>query len=428
MKPWLHHRVIPRLPRSVYVFQSGLVLNAFGNGAANPFLVLYLHEVRGIPLALAGLAGTTGAACGLASALAAGSIADRAGARAAMFAGLALSATGFALYPLIRSPWEAVLLAGTAGAGTGMWLTAQTALVAGLVPPALRHVAFAQQRVAANVGLGLGGFVGGAIVTVADPASFTRLFALDAATFTAYGVVLLFVPAGGRRVPAGGGYGAAVRDRPFLGLVALVFVWVASTVALINSLFPVFAHDQSSVSTHAIGVLFLVNSVAIIVLQLPVSRVVEGHRRMRMLALMSGLFAAWWLLVLVTGARLDGRTAVTLFAGAVVVLAVGECLYDAVVSALVADLAPEGSIGRYLAASGLGWQVGFVVAPVTGGLLLATRPLALPVVCAVLALAAGAAALLLERALPARARVTPRLRERELPEGLEVGQPNPDEA
>jgi hypothetical protein len=28
------------LPRSVYVLQSGLVLNALGNGAAAPFLVI----------------------------------------------------------------------------------------------------------------------------------------------------------------------------------------------------------------------------------------------------------------------------------------------------------------------------------------------------------------------------------------------------
>ena len=39
------------LPRSVYLLQSGLVLNALGNGAAAPFLVIYLHDVRGIPLA-----------------------------------------------------------------------------------------------------------------------------------------------------------------------------------------------------------------------------------------------------------------------------------------------------------------------------------------------------------------------------------------
>src|SRR6266849_597276 len=103
--------MVPRLPRAVYVFQAGLVLNAFGNGAANPFLVIYLHDVRGIPLGLAGLAASTAAFCGLGATLVAGSIADRLGARVAMFGGLAFSATGFALYPLVREPWQAIVLA-----------------------------------------------------------------------------------------------------------------------------------------------------------------------------------------------------------------------------------------------------------------------------------------------------------------------------
>jgi MFS family permease len=346
----------------------------------------------------------------LAATLGAGSVADGLGARVAMLVGLAMSATGFAGYPLIREPWEAILLAGLAGAGTGTWLTAQSALIASLVPAELRHVAFAQQRVAANLGLGIGGFAGGLIVTTADPASFTRLFVLDAATFAIYGAVLLLVPAGGRRTPAGGGYSSAVRDRPFLGIVALNVVWVASTIALLNSLFPVFAHDQSGVSTYAIDVLFLVNCLMIVALQLPVSRAVEGRRRTRMLGLMALLFAAWWLLVLVTGARLEGSTAVAVFAVAITVLGVGECLYDSVQGPLVAGLAPDGSIGRYLAVSSFGWQVGFIVAPAVGGVLLAAAPLSLPAACAALCLAGALGALALEQALPEAARVTPAVR------------------
>ncbi len=399
--------MIPRLPRSVYVFQSGLVINAFGNGAVNPFIVVYLHEVRGIPLGLAGLAGSTSALWGLAGTVWSGSVADRFGARRAMLGGLAASAIGFALYPLIRDAWEAIVLAGIAGAGTGTWLTAQSALVAALVPAELRHVAFAQQRVAANLGLGLGGFAGGLIVTLGDPASFTRLFLLDAATFAAYGVVLLFVPGDGSRAPVGGGYRVALRDRPFLGVVALNVVWVASTVALLNSLFPVFAHEQSGVSTHAIGVLFLVNSLTIVALQLPVSRAVEGHRRTRALGLMALFFAGWWLLVLVTGARLDGRQAVAVLGVAIVVLAIGECLYDSVQGPLVAGLAPDGSTGRYLAVSGFGWQVGFILAPALGGVVLGAAPLALPAICMCLCLAGAVGALRLERVLPEAVRVTP---------------------
>ena len=43
----------PRLPRVVYVLQGGGLLNAFGNGVVLPFLIIYLHNVRGIPLGLA---------------------------------------------------------------------------------------------------------------------------------------------------------------------------------------------------------------------------------------------------------------------------------------------------------------------------------------------------------------------------------------
>jgi len=64
--------VVTRLPRSVYVLQSGLVLNAFGNGAANPFVLLYLHDVRGIPLAAAGLASAANAGCALVASLVGG--------------------------------------------------------------------------------------------------------------------------------------------------------------------------------------------------------------------------------------------------------------------------------------------------------------------------------------------------------------------
>ena len=274
--------VIPRLPRSVYVFQSGLVINAFGNGAVNPFIVVYLHEVRGIPLGLAGLAGSTSASLrARRHRVVRVWSADRSAPAGRCSAGSPPRRSGFALYPLIREAWEAIVLAGLAGAGTGTLADRPVGARRRARAAELRHVAFAQQRVAANLGLGLGGFAGGLIITLGDPASFTRLFLLDAATFAAYGVVLLFVPGDGSRVQSGGGYRVALRDRPFLGVVALNIVWVASTVALLNSLFPVFAHEQSGVSTHAIGVLFLVNSLTIVALQLPVSRAVEGHRRTR---------------------------------------------------------------------------------------------------------------------------------------------------
>jgi len=137
-------------------------------------------------------------------------------------------------------------------------------------------------------------------------------------------------------------------------------------VSLVNGVLPVYARDHVGVGESAIGLLFLVNSLLIIGGQLPVARAVEGHRRGRMLALMSLAFAACWLLVL-------GSSWWFLLA-AIVALSAGECLYDSVRSPLVADLAPPGVGGRYLAAAGLSWQLGFIVGPATGAALLGLSP------------------------------------------------------
>ena len=46
----------PHLPRSVWLVQVGGVVNSLGNGIVLPFIVIYLHNVRGISFAEAGFA------------------------------------------------------------------------------------------------------------------------------------------------------------------------------------------------------------------------------------------------------------------------------------------------------------------------------------------------------------------------------------
>ena len=56
----------PRLPRSVWILSFGGLANAVGNGLAYPFLVIYLHNVRGFSLGTAGLVLATNGAVSLA--------------------------------------------------------------------------------------------------------------------------------------------------------------------------------------------------------------------------------------------------------------------------------------------------------------------------------------------------------------------------
>lgn len=389
----------------MYVLQSGLVLNALGNGAAAPFMVIYLHDVRGLPLALAALAGSVAGVAALASALASGSLSDRIGPRPTMIGGLALSTGAYLLYPLVRSSWEAFAVALLAGVGIGTWLTMQSTLLAAITPAPLRHRAFAQQRVAANIGLGLGGLTAGLLLTVGDPASFTRLFLINAGTFAVYATFVsrLRVVSEPRATESGRSYRVVLADRPFAALAVLTFLLVASAVALLASLLPLYAHDEVGASGRTIGLMFLLNSLMIVVLQLPIARLHEGHRRMSGFALTSLLFAAAWLLVETAGFL----KADVLLVAAVLVFAIGECLYDTIVGPLVADLASDGLRGRYMALNGFAWQLGFIAGPAIGGLILAADTHALwPAAAAVCALTA-VGALLLEPHLPTATRLTP---------------------
>ncbi|HET7530479.1 MAG TPA: MFS transporter, partial [Mycobacteriales bacterium] len=72
----------------------GTCLNAIGNGFVLPFLVIYLHEVRGISLAVTGAIVAVQGAVGLIAVPVYGTLIDRAGARRVQLAALSMSCTG----------------------------------------------------------------------------------------------------------------------------------------------------------------------------------------------------------------------------------------------------------------------------------------------------------------------------------------------
>ena len=131
------------LSRELWIVEVGIFLNMLGYGGVLPFEVIYLHEGRGFSLGTAGL--VVGVVTGLAvvAAPVAGPVIDRVGARAtAAGAGIAL-AVGYGGLAFAHTPGQAFMAAAVAGAGNGALIPSQSALVASLAPPAVRHRATA---------------------------------------------------------------------------------------------------------------------------------------------------------------------------------------------------------------------------------------------------------------------------------------------
>jgi MFS family permease len=399
----------PRLPRSVWTMEIGGFANAFGNGLAFPFLFIYLHNVRGFSLTTVGLVAATSAAAGVTTVPMAGIVVDRIGGKRTLIVSLLVLAAGFGGYALVREPWHAFAFAAVAGVGNGGFWPSQSALITGLAPAARRHAAFALQRVMRNFGLGLGGVAGGLIATTENPTSYTVLFTLDAATFMAFVAALAFVPdpglsRGEHELP--GTYREVLRHRIFLGVVGLNMLYVAAGYAQLE-VFPVFGKNEAGITERQIGLLFFVNTLAIVFAQLPFVKLLEGRRRMPALALMTFLWAVAWVIVFGGGRWLEGVSAALVFGVAFVVFGIGECLHGPTQGALVADLAPPRLRGRYMALSTLSWEVGFVIGPAAAGVILDRSPHALWLLAAAACLVAGVGALRLERKLPSELRLTP---------------------
>jgi predicted MFS family arabinose efflux permease len=390
--------------------EAGGLVNAFGNGITFPFVAIYLHNVRGFSLGTAGLVLATNGVFSLLASPVAGWLSDRVGGRITLAAALVLMAVGVGSLALVQEPWQAYLSMALVGWGNGSFWPSQSTMLAGLAPRERRHAAYALQRVSRNLGIGLGGLTGGLIATTTNPTSFTVLFLVDAITFLAFVVVLAFVPdpelppqeEGARP----GRYLDVVRDRLLLGIVGLNVLFVSAGYAQME-LLPVFAKNETGVTERAIGVIFLVNTVVIVLAQLPIAHALEGRRRMPGLALMTVLWAVAWLIVFVCGATLESFAAATGFALAGVVFGLGECFQGPTQGALVADLAPARLRGRYMALSTMSWEIGFVIGPALGGFVLDHQPLALWPLAAAGCLIAGVGALALERGIPGELRLTP---------------------
>ena len=400
----------PRLPRAVTTLQVGGLVNAFGNGIVLPFLFIYLHNVRGIGLAVVGLIVATHALVSMVAGPVFGSQIDRFGGKTMLATALVILTGGYAAYALVHEAWQGFLVAAISGIGVGGFWPSQSTLIAGLTPREQRPAAFAMQRVVMNLGIGLGALTGGLIATTESPGTFTILFLLNAATFLVYAAVMLaLVPSpslGEGSLPrATGSYRAILRHRAFLAVIGLNALFIFAGFSGFEVL-PVYAKNEASLTETQIGMLFLVNTLVIVLAQLPIARLAQGRRRMPTLGLLGVLWAGAWLVVPLAGSA-STDSAVWLLAAAMTVFALGQCLHGAVQAPLVVDLADPRLLGRYMALSALSWQVGFALRPALGGFGLALSPNGVWLGAAALCALGGVLAFAVEGTLPARARRTP---------------------
>ena len=395
------------LSRAVLILQAGNAVNYFGYGLVLPFEIIYLHQVRGFSTSTAGLVLAATMATSAIATPPTGALVDRYSAKSLVIAGNLTSALGYAGFALIDRPWQGFACSIVSGAGLGVAGTANRTLVVRLIRPDQRAAAFALNRVAGNFGIGAGATVAGFIVAAASRLStFQLLYVFDAITYAGFAlIVLAAVPSPRADIittthGAGTGFRAVARDRPFLIVIAANVVLVVVGHTFFSNILPPFAKAHTPVGPAEIGIIILFNTCIIVVAQIPAVRVVARMRRTHAFAATSALFAVALLAVLPATLVHSELAATTVLVGVAIVLAIGEIAHILVLGPLVADMAPEHLLGRYLSLYTLTFAGSLALGPAIGGLLLQTSPDAIWWGGGLAALLAGAVLLQLGDRIP----------------------------
>ena len=369
-------RLVPKLPRVVWTVLAGDALSSVGTGLTLPFLVVYLHRVRGIALEPAVLAVSVLALAGFVGNPIGGLFSDRFGARNTLIGGLVVSALGAGGLAFVRVAWQGFAAAAVVGLGAAVVWPAQDALLASVVGAAQRAGAFSLRYATMNAALGAGALCAAAIVDVHSSASFVWVYALDAVSFLAFVPILLRVGSGPtpsteeRDSGTPGGYRVIWRDGTFVRVWLLTALLVTIGYAQMDSVLPVFATRPGGITAAGLAVAFAANTFTVVITQLVVLRLMRGRRRTSGLVVLCGFWAGTWTLVLAAGGLGAGGAAVVGFAAANVAFALGETLVSPTLPAIVNDLAPESLRGRYNGAYVLAWTTGFASGPVIAGVAL----------------------------------------------------------
>jgi MFS family permease len=356
----------------------GIALSALGSGLTMPFLFVYLAQVRGIPTATVGLVFAFMGLLGFIGSPLGGTLIDRVGPRPVMIVGLVTEAIGVGSLALVHNAWHAMAVATFITLGTVGLYPAATAMLTRLVPQERREKVNGFQFMLMNAGLGVGGVVSSFLVRTTDPASFERLYLIDALSYVAYIAVVLSLPRGtGAMTRAEDreelgpqpGWGTVLRDRTLVRVVLLSLVVITFGYAQFEAGVAAYTVVVAGVPAHLLGWAFGANTAAIVLGQLVALRLIAGRRRSRMLALCAAIWSLSWVVIALSDA-VEGWVAAGFVIAGLGLFGLGETLWAPLAPAIVNDLATEELRGRYNALQGMTWTVAMIVGPALAGLLI----------------------------------------------------------
>ncbi|MEU9646886.1 MFS transporter [Streptomyces sp. NPDC048188] len=353
----------------------GNALSAFGLGFTVPYLYVYVAQVRGLGSVTAGLVLAVFAVAALIVLPFAGRAIVRRGPLPVLLVALVTAALGAMSLGLSASAGTVLASAAALGAGQAVMQPALATMIVDCSTTETRSRAFAMQFFLQNLGLGVGGLIGGHLVDTTSASSFTLLFAIEAAMFLVLTAVMATVrsPHAPRIEAApgqtgGGSWKQLLGNRAMVQLCVLGFVLFFACYGQFESGLSAYGVEAAGISTSALGTALAANTLMIVVAQFAVLKFVERRKRSRVIASVGLIWAVAWAVAGYAGLGHGSQAMATAaFISTYALFGLGEAMLSPTLAPLVADLAPTGLAGQYNSAFALVKQLALAIGPAVGG-------------------------------------------------------------
>jgi MFS family permease len=373
LNPW---RGLGALPREIWFLSLATLINRSGTMVL-PFLTLYLTVDRQFSAATAGLAITVYGVAAIIIAPVAGKLSDRFGGLRIIKLSLILSGAILFVFPFVNSLIGIFVICGLWAIANEAFRPPSMSIIGDLAAPPQRKAAFALSRLAINLGMSIGPVVGGFLAMY----SFRLLFYADGGTSILAGLLVAVLPwrlqQTGQSPRIGGGdrdsnsisslnpeagpalsYSSVLKDRRFIyflfAMLPVELVFFQSLAAM-----PLFLVRDLHFTEAGFGLLLAINTVIIILVEVPLNSAMSDWSHRRSLALGALLVGAGFgALVFVKG---------TFGAAATIVLwTVGEMIILPASAAFVSDISPREQSGAYMGLYTMGFSVALAIGPWLG--------------------------------------------------------------
>ncbi|TYS69222.1 MFS transporter [Sutcliffiella horikoshii] len=354
-----------KMPRALWLLVIGMAINVTGASFLWPLNTIYIHDILGKSLSVAGLVLMVNAGASVIGNLIGGILFDKIGGYRSILLGITITITALIGMTINHSWTFYVVYLTIIGFGSGIVFPSMYAM-AGSVWKEGGRKAFNAMYVSQNLGVAIGAALGGLVADI----RFDYIFLANTVTYAVFFTIALF---GYRKIQANPTSQTSVLDQKrkikdhtkLYALLTVCIGYLLCWMGYVQWQTTIATHTQSlGISLKQYSILWTINGALIVLAQPIISWIVKKYTKTLKTQIIVGL-----VIFIISFAVVGVAEQYTAFVVAMIIITIGEMFVWPAVPTVANQLAPKGREGFYQGIVNSTATGGRMLGPFMGGVL-----------------------------------------------------------